>query len=127
MVYRLAADIVLLVHLGFILFVVAGGLLCLRRLRWAWLHLPAVLWGVWVEWSGSICPLTPLENYFRSMGTRDNYSVGFIEHYLVPLIYPSTLTMQMQWLLGGLALGINLLVYGFVLKKHRDTPSRVDE
>lgn len=119
MAYRLAADALLLLHLGFILFVLAGGILCLRQPRWAWLHLPAVLWGVWVEWAGWICPLTPLENHFRALGAGNGYSGGFTEHYLIPLLYPEAMTVTLQWALGGLALGINLLVYARVLRKHR--------
>ena len=127
MAYRLAADALLIVHLAFIVFVVAGGLLCLRRLRWAWLHLPAVVWGIWIEWAGWICPLTPLENRFRVLGAEEGYQGGFVENYLIPLLYPEQLTMKLQWLLGGLVLGINLLVYGFVLWKRHGKTAEVDE
>lgn len=124
--YRLVADFLLLMHLGFILFVVAGGLLCFRQPRWAWLHLPAVSWGVWVELAGWVCPLTPLENHFRLLGAGKGYTGGFIEHYLVSLLYPDQLTAALQWTLGFLALGINLLVYGMVLSKRRKATG-VDE
>lgn len=127
MAYRLAADFLLLMHLSFILFVVAGGLLCFKRPSWAWLHLPAVLWGVWVEWAGLTCPLTPLENHFRLLGAGSGYAGGFIEHYLVALLYPDYLSASLQWTLGFLALSINLLVYSMVLKKRSNQAAGVDE
>jgi hypothetical protein len=116
--YELAADLILVLHLLFIVFVVFGGLLCLYRAFWAWLHLPAMIWGIWVEWSGWICPLTPLENHFRQLAFDQGYQGSFIEHYLVPLIYPQHLTISLQWFFGGLILLINILVYFFVLRKH---------
>ena len=119
MIYRLAADLTLLVHALFVLFVLCGGLLCLHRWRWALLHLPALLWGLWVEWSGRLCPLTPLENHFRRLAGDAGYSGGFINHYLHPVIYPAGLTRETQWLLGGLALLINLVVYLVVLHRRR--------
>ena len=117
--YRLAADLTLLLHLLFVLFVVFGGLLCLHRWRWALLHLPAVLWGIWIEWSGRICPLTPLENHFRRLAGDDGYSGGFIEHYLLPVLYPANLDRPLQWLLGALALLINLAVYAWLLRRRK--------
>ena len=86
--YRLLADAVLLLHLVFVLWVVAGGLVVRRRPRWAWLHLPALSWGVYVLLSSSDCPLTPLENRLRALGGEVGYSGGFIDHYLLALIYP---------------------------------------
>ena len=115
--YRLAADLTLILHLVFVVFVIFGGLLCLHRTRWVWLHLPSMIWGVWVEWAGWICPLTPLENHFRRMASGQGYREGFVEHYLVPLIYPEQLTISLQWLLGGLILVINIFVYYCVLHK----------
>jgi len=111
MLYRLLADAVLLAHLAFILFVVLGGLLVLRRPRAAWLHLPAACWGVLIEYAGWICPLTPLENALRERGGLAGYPGGFIEHYLTALIYPAGLTRGMQVALGSLALVINGMVY----------------
>ena len=119
MAYRLAADLTLVLHLAFIAFVLFGGLLCLHRLRWIWLHLPALAWGIWVEWSGWLCPLTPLENHFRRLAALRGYREGFIEHYLAPLLYPEQLNISMQWLLGIIALAVNLCVYFFVLRKRR--------
>jgi len=111
MIYRVLADGVLVLHLLFIVFVVAGGL-WLRRWPWlAWLHLPAVLWGVGIELTGGICPLTPWENRLREWGGEAGYTGGFVEHYLLPIIYPADLTRTGQVLLGlGLAT-LNLVAY----------------
>jgi hypothetical protein len=111
MFYAMLADAVLLAHLAFIGFVIAGGLL-LHRWPWLpWLHGPAVLWGVGIEFSGGVCPLTPLENRLRQWGGEAGYAGGFIDHYLVPLIYPDGLTREVQVLLGlGLGL-LNLWLY----------------
>lgn len=117
--YRLAADLTLLAHALFIVFVVCGGLLCLHRLSWAWVHLPAAAWGVWIECTGSICPLTPLENHFRLLAGEQGYAGGFIEHYLLPVIYPAGLTMKTQWVLAGLVLVINLAIYSWVIRRRR--------
>jgi hypothetical protein len=86
---RIAADLVVLAHLGFILFVILGGLLVLRWPRMAWIHLPAVIWGALIEFAGWICPLTPLENWLREASGTAGYQGGFIEHYLVPIVYPA--------------------------------------
>lgn len=119
MSWRLAADAVLILHLGFILFVVLGGLLALRWRWMPWLHLPAVTWAVLLEFCGWICPLTPLENALRQEAGQAGYPGGFIEHYLLPVIYPAGLTRDMQWLLGSLALAINGIVYGVVFWRRR--------
>ncbi len=119
--YELAADVILVLHLLFIVFVIFGGLLCLYRVCCAWLHLPAVIWGIWVEWAGRICPLTPLENHLRQLAFDQGYQGGFIEHYLVPLIYPQQLTISLQWFFGGFILVINVLIYFFVLRKYLKT------
>ncbi len=119
--YELVADLILVLHLLFIVFVIFGGLLCLYRVCWAWLHLPAMIWGIWVEWSGRICPLTPLEKYFRQLAFDQGYQGSFVEHYLVPLIYPQHLTISLQWLFGGLILLSNVLIYFFVLRKYLKT------
>ena len=111
MLYRLLADAVLLFHLLFVAFAVAGGLLALRWRWMPWLHLPAVAWAALVEFNGWICPLTPLENQLRAAGGAAGYSGGFIEHYLLPLLYPAALTPQLQWWLGGGLLAFNAVVY----------------
>jgi len=110
------ADLVVLLHLAFILFVVFGGLLVLRRRRLMWLHLPVVVWGAAIEFVGWVCPLTPLENRLRAAAGEAGYSGGCIEHYLIPLIYPEGLTRELQWLLGALVLLVNALVYWRVLQ-----------
>ncbi|WP_122864342.1 DUF2784 domain-containing protein [Pseudomonas viridiflava] len=115
MIFRLAADAVVTFHLLFILFVLLGGLLVLR---WPWaalLHLPAMTWGAAVEFLHLYCPLTPLENALRSRAGDQGYDGGFIEHYLIPLIYPVGLTPQIQLWLGGIVLLINASVYGALL------------
>ena len=115
----LAADLVLLLHLGFILFVAAGGLLVLRWSRVAWLHIPAALWGAVVEFFGWLCPLTPLENRLRMASGQEGIGEGFIAHYLLPVIYPEGLTRTMQLFLGAAVVVINLAIYAMVLSKRR--------
>ncbi len=119
MIYRLLADTTLVVHFAFVLFVVLGGLLVLRW-RWiAWIHLPAVAWGAFVEFTGRICPLTPLELWLRDLGGERGYEGGFIEHYITSWIYPDGLTREMQIGLGLSALAINLIVYSVVVWRAR--------
>ena len=115
MLHRAFADLVLVSHLAFIIFAVAGGLLALR---WWWLplaHLPAALWGLYIELSGGMCPLTPLENALRRTAGESGYSGGFIEHYVVPVVYPAALSHSLQLVLAGLLVVANLLVYSLVL------------
>jgi len=115
----LGADLLVLLHFGFILFVVFGALLALRWQRWLWLHLPAVVWAAWIEFSGSICPLTPLENRLRRLAGETGYGGSFIGEYLLPLIYPGDLTRELQVVIGVGVILINLLIYGtlFTLRK----------
>lgn len=127
MAYRLLAELTLLLHLAFIIFAIFGGLLCLRRSYWALLHLPALAWGVWVEWSGSICPLTPMENHFRELAVGQGYQGSFIEHYLLPVVYPQQLTISMQWFLGGALLLTNVIIYIYVIARRRKRVHQVDE
>lgn len=110
-----AAAAVVLIHLAFILFVVLGGVLSLRWPRLAGWHLPAVIWGVWIEFSGGICPLTPLENRLRHAAGEAGYTGDFIDHYLLPLIYPAGLTREAQIALGIGVVAINVALYGFIL------------
>ncbi|OGA00809.1 MAG: hypothetical protein A2Z44_04495 [Betaproteobacteria bacterium RBG_19FT_COMBO_58_11] len=112
MLYRNLADLVLLLHLLFIVFVLAGGLLAFRWPNLVWVHLPAVLWGAAIEVAGWICPLTPLENHFRQLAGEAGYAGGFIEHYLLAAVYPAGLTREIQMALGFAVLALNLLVYG---------------
>jgi hypothetical protein len=111
MAYRFLAAAVLLVHLGFILFVVAGAALVARRRMLLPLHLAAVAWGVAIEVAGAACPLTALENRFRLLAGAAGYGGGFVDHYLVGLIYPSGLTPGMQWLLAAAVLAVNAVLY----------------
>ncbi|WP_448679815.1 DUF2784 domain-containing protein [Pseudomonas nicosulfuronedens] len=117
MLYRLAADAVVLLHLGFILFVLLGGLLALRWPRLAWLHVPAAAWGMAVEFLHLYCPLTPLENHFRALAGDNGYRGGFIEHYLIPLIYPVGLTEATQVVLGLVVVAVNLPPYLLLLRR----------
>jgi hypothetical protein len=111
------ADVVLLLHGAFIAWVVLGGLAVLHWSRLAWLHLPAVAWGVWIELSGGLCPLTPLEQRLRLAAGEAGYAGGFIEHYLGALIYPAGLTRGTQWLLAGIVLAINLVAYAVLWRR----------
>ena len=119
MPYEALADSVLVLHLCFILFVVLGGLLVLKWPRVAWVHLPAAAWGGLVEIIGWICPLTPLEIAFRRAAGGAAYDTTFLERYLVPIVYPSALTREMQMVLGLFVLGLNVAVYGFVWRRRR--------
>jgi hypothetical protein len=117
LIYRALADLVLVVHLAFVFFVVLGGLLVLRWPWVAYLHIPAAIWGIFIEYSGGICPLTPLENSLRQSGGQAGYSGGFINHYIQPLLYPAGLTRGTQLVLGSLALLVNLGAYGLVIAR----------
>lgn len=116
---RFLADGLLVLHGLFIVFVVAGGALVWRWPRLAWLHLPAVAWAAWVEWTGRICPLTPLENQFRRAAGQSGYEGGFIEHYLLGLIYPEGLTRGAQVGLGVAVALLNLTVYALLIRSRR--------
>lgn len=111
MSYGALADLVVALHFGFVLFVVLGGLLVLR---WRWVglvHLPAAVWGAWMEFSGRICPLTPLENEYRRLGGEAGYTGGFIEHYILPVLYPHALTRNIQVALGVVVVALNVGLY----------------
>lgn len=113
MIYRMGADLVVIVHLLFVLFVALGGLFAVRWARLMWLHLPALLWGALIEFAGFVCPLTPLEEGLRQRGGQNGYGGDFIGHYVVALLYPSGLTRQMQIWLGCVVLLTNSLIYGY--------------
>lgn len=115
MIYRIAADLVVLIHFVFIVFVVAGGFLVIRWQKVSLLHIPAVVWGVLIEFTGWICPLTPFENTLRWTGGEAGFSGGFIEKYIVSLIYPDELTRGIQILLGLTVIIINVSIYGYLL------------
>lgn len=122
MKYSIAADAVMLVHFCFIAFALAGSFLVLRWFRVIWLHLPALAWGAWIEASGRICPLTPLENHFRELAGQTTFGEGFITHYLGPIIYPSGLTRSTQFMLLGILVAVNAIGYGLVIRKRRRAP-----
>jgi hypothetical protein len=124
MAYRLLADVVLLLHLSFVLFVVLGGLLLLRW-RWLmWLHLPAAAWGAIIEFAGWRCPLTPLEQALRRMGGEAGYAGGFIDHYIASLVYPEGLNRAAQIVLGLAVIAINAIVYWRIFTRARHDPGR---
>lgn len=110
------ADILVLLHLLFVVFVVASGFLLLRWPRLAWLQLPAAVWGATIEFSSGICPLTPLENRLRALGGEAGYSVSFVERYLMPILYPANLTVPTQFVLGGLVVVVNLIAYALAYR-----------
>jgi hypothetical protein len=120
---RLAAEAVVLVHLGFVAFAVFGALLLARWPGALWLHLPALAWGVWIELSGAVCPLTPLEHRLRECAGQAGYAGGFVEHYLVPLLYPPGLQAAHQLGLAAFLVLVNVLLYAWLaaryLKKNR--------
>ncbi len=113
MLYQTAADFVVLLHLAFIVFVIGGGALALRWRWMPWVHLPAVLWGALLELCGWMCPLTPLENWLRGGGSSE-YSGGFVEHYVLPMLYPAVLTREVQVALGVLVCLINAAIYVYL-------------
>ena len=119
MLYRLLADAVLLFHLAFILFVVLGAFLVWRFPRLIWLHLPAVAWAALIEIIGFVCPLTPLENHLRRLSGETGYQGGFIEHYLLPIIYPHGLTQGVQIGLGIAVIIINVVAYALLRRRMR--------
>jgi hypothetical protein len=115
--YRLLADTVVLVHLAFVAFVVAGGFLVFRWPRVAWLHLPAAVWGALIEFMGWVCPLTPLEQQLRNQAGEAGYHGDFVTHYLLPFLYPEHLTPALMTLLGLLVVAVNGIVYTLVIRQ----------
>lgn len=120
--YGALADLVLLAHAGFIVFAAGGALLLPRFPRVAWLHLPAVAWGVGIEWSGAVCPLTPLEVWLRRRAGAAGYEGDFIERYVTAAIYPAGLTREMQIALGAGLLLMNVLLYRRAWSARRGRP-----
>jgi hypothetical protein len=126
MPYRVLADLVVVLHFGFVLFVVFGGLLALRWPRAAWFHLPAAAWGAGIEFLQGICPLTPLENHLRRLGGEQGYSGGFVERYILPVMYPEGLTREVQLAIGIFVVALNLAVYAAAFRRRRrstETPA----
>jgi hypothetical protein len=117
--YRLLADLVLVAHAVFVVFVVLGGFAVLRWPRLVWLHLPAAIWGAGIEFVGGICPLTPLENHWRRLAGEQGYGVGFVEHYLLAALYPEGLTRGVQIALGLLVIAVNLAIYACIWRRKK--------
>jgi hypothetical protein len=117
MPFCLFADLIVALHLAFVAFVLLGGLLVLRWPAVRWVHLPAAAWGTWVELAGWVCPLTPLENWLRARGGGPGYTSTFVEHYLIPLLYPASLTPEIQWSLAALVFLVNAAIYATVLRR----------
>jgi len=124
MSYAVLASLTVALHVAFIAFVVLGGLMVARRPRLALLHLPAVAWGAFVEFSGRVCPLTPLENRWRALAGAAGYPEGFVEHYLLSVMYPAALTPATQYLLGTLVLAVNVGAYVFLWQRARRRSGR---
>lgn len=122
--YQLLANGVMLLHLGFVLFVIFGGLLALRWPKVVWVHLPAATWGATVEFTGWICPLTPLEVWLRLKGGDSGYGGDFIEQFVIPVLYPAGLTHDVQIVLGWFVLAVNVVVYGCLWRFTYKTPNR---
>jgi Protein of Unknown function (DUF2784) len=118
------ADLIVAIHFGFVLFVVFGGLLVLRWPRVVWLHVPAVVWGALVEFTGWICPLTPLENRLRRAGGEADYQGDFIARYILAALYPNGLTRNDQLMLGAFAIAINAAIYAFVFIRLRRSSTK---
>ena len=119
MFYRIAADLVLVAHFAFIILVVAGALAVFRYPWFTWIHLPVASWGAFVELTGRICPLTTLENFLRVHAGQQGYANSFVEQYIFPVIYPAGLTRQVQLLLAGLVVAVNVIIYATILLRKR--------
>lgn len=118
MLPRLGADLIVVLHTAFVAFVVGGGFLAWRWRKLVWVHVPAALWGAAIEFAGWICPLTPLENALRRQAGQTGYEGGFVEHYLIPVLYPSGLTASMRVGLGLFVVVVNAVAYwGFVRRR----------
>lgn len=115
------ADLIVLAHFAFVLFVLCGALLLLKWPRLMWLHLPCVLWGMLVEFNGWLCPLTPLENHFRELAGLELYSGDFVMEYVMPVLYPQELTRDLQIVFGSIVLLVNLSIYGYIWKRYLKT------
>jgi Protein of Unknown function (DUF2784) len=120
-IYPIFADLVVWIHLAFVVFVVLGGVLVMRWPRLIWVHLPAVMWGVIIELCGWICPLTPLENWLRRKGGGENDHSDFVAHYLLPMLYPQGLTRKSQITLGALVVVVNVAIYGWILRSKKSS------
>ena len=118
-IYQVLADGVVILHLFFIVFVILGGMLVLVQPKIIWLHIPCVIWGILIELTGGICPLTPLELYLRSRAGESTYTGDFVFHYIEPIIYPEGLTRELQILFSALVIMVNVVVYGWLFLLHK--------
>ncbi|MGA9667405.1 MAG: DUF2784 domain-containing protein [Gallionella sp.] len=126
MLFRLAAEAVLLIHLAFIVFALLGAAIAVR---WRWVifvHLPAAAWGFFVELTGRICPLTSLENYLRARAGLSGYTESFVEHYMIAIIYPLGLTREIQFMIAGVVVAVNFAIYGWLFYYWRTSPRTAD-
>ncbi|MGB6449186.1 MAG: DUF2784 domain-containing protein [Steroidobacteraceae bacterium] len=117
--WKLLADAVVLAHFAFVVFVVTGAFLAWRYPRVLFAHVPALLWGIWIEASGMICPLTPLENHLRMLAGEAGYPGGFVEHYVIPVLYPLGLTRHIQWVLAAVLIALNVVGYAGLFVRAR--------
>lgn len=124
MPYRLLADTLVVLHLAFIVFALGGALAVARWPRLAWLHVPAMVWAVLVELNSWICPLTPWEQALRAAGGQPRYEGGFVEHYVLPVLYPAVLTPHIQWVLALVVIVVNAALYAWVIRRSRARPGR---
>ncbi len=115
MFYNLLSHLIVILHFAFILFVIFGALLVLKWNKLAWIHIPMAIWGAAVEYFDIICPLTPWENHFRKLAGTAAYESGFIEHYIIPVMYPEALSRNLQFILGSLVVVINIGIYSFII------------
>ena len=127
MTYRFAADALVVLHLGFVVFVVLGGLLVWKYPRIAWVHVPAALWGIGIEAVGAVCPLTYLEVALRERAGEAGYATGFIEHYVVPVLYPQGLTRSLQFVMAGGVIAVNVLIYGILIRTKHNNGQRTND
>jgi hypothetical protein len=123
-VYALLAGLIVVLHLAFVVFAAAGALFVWRWPAVAWAHVPAAVWAAFIEFSGGICPLTPLENDLRARAGLDHYAGDFVAQYLFPVLYPAGLTRQAQLLIGGIVVAVNMAAYTFVYfsRRSREAP-----
>jgi hypothetical protein len=119
MLFSIFADIIVIAHFLFVLFVIFGGFLVLHKKGWAWLHIPAAFWGAFIELADWVCPLTPLENMFRLQSGGTAYASDFVEYYIIPLLYPSFLTKHLQLILGLFVIVINICIYGWIIWRRK--------
>jgi hypothetical protein len=119
-IYGLGADLVVIAHIVFVVYAVAGAVLVLRWPWTAFLHIPVVIWAVYIEISGGICPLTPLENDLRALAGEHGYAGSFVENYLLPVLYPAELTRSLQFVLGGVVTVVNVCAYWLVGRRLRE-------